>query len=84
MVFCYLIVFFIYFYFDDCYIELMLKVLILDIFFYFFFVDLRFDKEVFLNFLVLRKEREGGKRERKLRGRMSIVVNLCDYLFIFC
>lgn len=77
---CHLTVSLIYFYFDDCYIELMLKVSTLDILFYSFPVDLRLDKEVLLNLLALRKEREGGKRERKSRGRTSIVANLRDYL----
>lgn len=58
----------------------MLKVSTLDILFYSFPVDLRLDKEVLLNLLALRKEREGGKRERKSREKTSIVANLRDYL----
>ena len=53
----------IYFYFNDCYIELMLKVSNLDLPFYCFSVDLRLDKEFLFEFLALRKEREEVERE---------------------
>lgn len=63
MAFRHLTVSLICFYFDDCYIELMLKVSTLDILFYCFSVDQRLDKEVLFKFLAQIKEREEVKKE---------------------
>lgn len=65
----------IYFYFDDCYIKLMLKVPAWDILFYCFSVDLRVDKEVLFKYSAPRKEREEVERERtNIMAKGSCVI----------